>query len=376
MPDPLYALARTLLFSLDAERAHELTLSAARAATRIPGVLAMTRAMYAPPNDPRLTTEIAGLRFGTPVGLAAGLDKNGVAIDFWGALGFGFVEVGTVTPGSGQVGNDKPRLERHVADRAIVNRMGFNNEGAPALAGRLAGRRTGVPVGANIGKAKVTPLARAADDYAACLSVVWPCADYIAVNVSSPNTPGLRDLQNIDTLAQLLDRVGRENTRLAKKAGRPRRPVFLKIAPDLADEDLDAIAELAIDTVDGLIATNTTIRTDGLSRPPSIEGGVSGGPLEARALDVTRRLYRQVAGKLPLIGVGGITDADSAYARIRAGASLVQVYTGLVYEGPSLPGRLARGIAARLQRDGFDNVAQAVGSAADVTNSRSRGMTG
>ena len=359
--DP-YPVFRPLLFSLDAERAHRATLELAGRVSRSAALCDLARRLYAPKVDPALAVSAFGLDFPTPVGLAAGLDKDGEAIDLWPALGFGFVELGTVTPGSGQPGNDPPRLERLVEDRAIVNRMGFNNRGAPALAERLARRRTTVPCGANLGKAKVTPLEEAPGDYEAGLRAVSPVADYVVVNVSSPNTPGLRDLQAVASLRPLLSRVQAVNLELGAASGRGPRPVLLKIAPDLADEDLDTLADLALETgMSGIIATNTTLRRELASRPARIEGGLSGAPLKPRALAVLRRLYARVGTALPLVGVGGIGSADDAYERIRAGATLVQVYTARSYGGPGLGASIVGGLGERLRRDGLESIAQAVG---------------
>ncbi len=350
---PLYRAIRPLLFALDAERAHHMALKTAAFTARHPWLLSAVQAAVAPPADPRLALEVFGLQFASPVGLAAGLDKDGIAIDTWAALGFGFVEVGTVTPGEGQPGNPKPRLVRIIPDEAIVNRMGFNNRGAAALALRLGARRTRIPVGANLGKAKATPLERAADDYAETLEAVVGVADYVVINVSSPNTPGLRDLQAVKTLEPLLARVLDTN--------RQRRPILLKIAPDLADEDVDRVADLVVDLgLAGVVATNTTLRHELLSRAPSIEGGVSGAPLAPRALDLVRRLKRRVR-EVPIVGVGGIRTPDDAYRRIRAGATLIQVYTAFVYRGPALPARIAVGLGDRLERDGLGSIADAVG---------------
>lgn len=354
--------ARPYLFSLDAERAHVTTLRLAGRAARSPELCQLAAALYAPTPSPRLRIQAFGRTFENPVGLAAGLDKDGEAIDLWAALGFGFVELGTVTPGDGQPGNEPPRLVRVVEDRAIVNRMGFNNHGAPALARRMAARRTRIPCGANLGKAKVTPLEQAPDDYEAGLRAVWPHADYVVVNVSSPNTPGLRDLQAVSALEPLVARVVATSRALAAEQGRPRVPVLLKIAPDLADSDVDAVAELAAGSgLDGIVATNTTLRHDLLSRAPGIAGGVSGAPLAPRALELTRRLFRRLEGRLPIVGVGGIRSADDAWARIRAGATLVQVYTGLIYEGPGLVGSIVQGLDQRLQQSRYDELADAVG---------------
>jgi dihydroorotate dehydrogenase len=360
--DLAYQLARPFLFGLDAERAHRLGIELASLCARRRGLLAAVRLLYAPLADPRLCIRAFGLTFATPLGLAAGLDKDGEAIDFWEAIGFAFAELGTVTPGEGQPGNDKPRLERIVEDRALVNRMGFNNKGARQLALRIAARHGTIPLGVNLGKAKATPLERAADDYVEALEAVFPSASYVVINVSSPNTPNLRSLQSIDALRPLLDRVLEKNAELALRHGKPKRPMLLKIAPDLADEDVDALSDLALDKrLDGIVATNTTVRHDLLSRKPRIEGGVSGAPLAPRALDLTRRLFRRLGTAVPIVGVGGIRSGDDAYARIRAGARLVQVYSALIYDGPGLVASISRGLARRLEQDGLDTIERAVG---------------
>jgi len=351
------------MFSLDAERAHDLTMRLAARAARSGTACGIAGGLYAPDPAPELAVRAFGLDFEHPVGLAAGLDKNGVAIDLWGALGFAFAEVGTVTPGAGQPGNDKPRLERIVEDEAIVNRMGFNNGGADALARRLAARRTRIPVGANLGKAKVTPLERAPDDYEATLRAVWDHADYIVVNVSSPNTPGLRDLQAVSALEPLLERVVEVDEGLSRLRARPGKPLLLKIAPDLADDDVDAIADLAVATgMHGIIATNTTLRHDLLSRAPRIQGGVSGAPLAPRALGLTRRLFRRLDGRLPIVGVGGIGSAEDAWTRLRAGATLLQVYTGFVYQGPGLVRTIVEGLGDRIARGRYHGISDVVGA--------------
>jgi dihydroorotate dehydrogenase len=360
--DPLYSIARPLLFAMDAERAHRLTLESASTISGSPALCAIVKSLYGPKGSSALEVQAFGLRFANPLGLAAGLDKDGEAIDLWAAIGFGFVELGTVTPGKGQPGNDKPRLERIREDDAIVNRMGFNNKGAAQLAARLLARRSSIPVGANVGKSKMTPLDLAADDYVACIEDVWPHASYLVVNVSSPNTPGLRDLQSVETLGPLLDRVRDVNVRLAERHSALPRPLLLKIAPDLADEDVDVIADLAArKRLSGIVATNTTIRRELASRAPRIEGGLSGPPLGPRALELARRIFRRVGRDLPLVGVGGIRTADDAYARIRAGARLVQIYTALIYEGPVLVASILSGLEDRLRRDGHASIESVVG---------------
>ncbi len=309
---------------------------------------------------PALGVNALGLRFAHPVGLAAGFDKNASAYEALAALGFGHVEIGTVTAHA-QPGNPKPRLFRLPADRALINRMGFNNLGAEAVAPRLTAKRT-VPLGVNIGKTKVTPEAEAVADYVKSARLLGPLADYVVVNVSSPNTPGLRALQAVELLRPLLTAVKAE-TDLAKK------PLLVKIAPDLSDEDLDAIAELALDIgLDGIIATNTTIGRSGLKTPSAkVEaigaGGLSGAILKERSLVVLRRLRARVGSKLTLISVGGIETAEDAYARIRAGASLCQIYTGFVYGGPLTVWSIQRGLAKLVAASGKSSIQELIGSA-------------
>lgn len=333
-----------LLRRLDAERAHELAIAGLK---YLP--LPVTR------DDPVLMTEVAGLSLSNPVGLAAGLDKNAVAIRGLAGLGFGFVECGSVTPRP-QAGNPRPRLFRLEEDRAIINRMGFNNDGLEAFAARLDRRPPGVVVGANLGANKDADDRIA--DYETGLRRLGDRADYLTVNVSSPNTPGLRGLQTIEALEPLLARI---------KGARPvDRPVFLKIAPDLSGEDIGWIVEASLaHGLDGLIVSNTT-----LDRPASLKslhageaGGLSGAPLQARAAMALAAAVEAAAGRLPLIAVGGISDGAEAYARIRAGASAIQLYSALIFEGPGLVRRIKADLAARLRADGFSTVAEAVGTA-------------
>ena len=347
----LYQLAFPLLDRIDPERAHRLALAALKT-----GLVAGSRR----PDPPSLAQTVFGLRFPSPIGLAAGFDKDGAVYRQTLALGFGFVELGSVTP-KPQPGNPRPRLFRLTADRAVINRMGFNNRGIAAMAERLRDRNTarGI-VGINLGKNK--DQADAAADYAAGTTVMGPLADYLVINVSSPNTPGLRALQSRDALAALIAAV------LAARAALARQPpLLLKIAPDLTDADRQDIAEVALASgLDGLIVSNTT-----LARPAGLDarfageaGGLSGRPLLAPATETLRDLYRRTGGKLPIIGVGGVASAADAYAKIRAGASLVQIYSALVFEGPGLVGRVKDGLAALLQRDGFATVSEAIGAEA------------
>jgi dihydroorotate dehydrogenase len=312
------------------------------------------------PTDPVLASTLFGVRFPGPLGLAAGFDKDGLGLSTWGALGFGYVEVGTVTAHP-QPGNPAPRLFRLPADRALLNRMGFNNRGAGELAIRLARRRPEIPVGVNIGKTKTTPPADAVSDYRASARLVGPLASYLVVNVSSPNTPGLRELQAIESLRPILSGVLAE-------ASATSAPVLVKIAPDLSDSELDDIADLAVELgLAGIVATNTTVSRDGLLTP-GVDGlgagGISGPPVARRAVEVLRRLYARVGDRLVLISVGGIETADDAWERITAGASLLQGYTGFVYGGGLWPKHIHDGIARRLRDGGFASLRDAVGSAA------------
>jgi len=335
---------------IDPERAHHLGFRAVRVGAPL------LRAVHAAAGEVGQPVEVMGLRFPHVLGLAAGFDKNALGIDALGALGFGHVEIGTVT-GLAQPGNPQPRLFRLVEDRAVLNRMGFNNDGAQAVAERLArrGRRPGGPVlGVNIGKSKVVPdddQAAVEADYETSARLLAPHADYLVVNVSSPNTPGLRNLQAVEKLQPLLEHV----RRVADAATGDRRvPLLVKIAPDLADEDVDAVADMAVagrrdGVLDGVIATNTTtsragLRTDAARVEAMGAGGVSGAPLTARSLEVLRRLRARTGPDLALVGVGGITTVEDARARLEAGADLLQGYTAFVYEGPGWPRRLVQGL--------------------------------
>jgi len=316
------------------------------------------------PRDPALAVEAFGLKFPHPVGLAAGLDKNAEAIEAFSAFGFGFIEVGTLTA-EAQPGNPRPRLFRLTRDRAIINRMGFNNHGADAAAARIRRlRRRDAILGINIGKTKLVENDAALDDYAKSAAAIAPLADYVTINVSSPNTPGLRDLQTVSALRPLLVRV-REVLDRASPARRI--PLLLKIAPDLSDEDIDAIADLALELrLEGIIATNTTITRNQLSIGAEEiaqygAGGLSGPPVKQRSLAVLRRLRTRVGDRVTLIAAGGIETVDDAWERIRAGATLLQIYTAIVYEGPLLARRLALGLAEQTRRAGLKSVTEAIG---------------
>ena len=360
----LYRVARPLLFALPAETIHGWTSNALSVVEAVLERTGMTgRAL-----DPLLQQELWGLAFPNPVGLAAGFDKNGRLPHVWAALGFGFAELGTVTA-QAQPGNPRPRLFRLPGERALLNRLGFNNAGAAAVArglrGRLARRRPPIPLGLNLGKSRATPFESAVDDYRISLAALFDWADYLVVNVSSPNTPRLRDLQAEAQLGPLLEALQADNRQLAAERQIAPRPLLVKVAPDLSDDGLRAVVSVATGSgAAGLIATNTTVDRSLLSPDHPLAGeagGISGAPLRDRATAVIRRLYRLSGGQLPIIGVGGIFSAADAYAKIRAGASLVQVYTGFVYEGPGLPRRISSGLRTLLERDGFATVTAAVG---------------
>jgi len=350
-----------LLFSLilrhlPAETVHHLAFAFLRGFMALPGMRSLVRAACRP-RDPRLAVRALGLSFPSPVGLAAGFDKDARGPAALGALGFGFVEVGTITA-EPQPGNPLPRLFRLPRDRALINRMGFNNAGAEAVAARLARplpSSGAVVLGINIGKTKATPDERAVDDYVKSARLLGARADYFVVNVSSPNTPGLRDLQAVEKLEPLLRAVREALDGVAE--GR-HVPLLVKIAPDLADADVDAVADLAVALkLDGLIATNTTISRANLVTEPEVvaalgAGGLSGAPLKQRSLEVLRRLRARVGDALVLVSAGGIETVDDAWERLQAGATLLQIYTGFIYGGPGFVRGLNRGLAAKMaQRD-------------------------
>lgn len=338
--------ARPFLYLLQAETAHRLVVGLLRLAQFFPGGLLLLRLLYRVPQGK--SVQALGLTFPSPVGLAAGFDKDAEVFRALGAMGFGFVEVGTITARP-QPGNPKPRLFRLLRDRALLNRMGFNNHGASVAALRLKrDRQVGGPIiGINIGKTKVVPAEEAASDYEASARLLAPHADYFVVNVSSPNTPGLRDLQAVESLEPILKAVRKA---LSETVPERRVPLLVKIAPDLADDDVRKVAELALTLeLEGIIATNTTVSRDGLLTPEQDvqelgAGGISGAPLKARALKVLRILRETAGDRLVLISAGGIESSEEAKERLSAGANLVQIYSALVYEGPSLPSRIARGL--------------------------------
>ncbi|OBK72200.1 quinone-dependent dihydroorotate dehydrogenase [Mycobacterium sp. 1274761.0] len=351
----MYNAVRQALFLVPPERIHTWVFRALRTGTA-PRASRRALTRWLAPRDPVLVSEVFGVRFPGPMGLAAGFDKNGAGLTTWGALGFGYAEVGTVTA-QPQPGNPPPRLFRLPQDRALLNRMGFNNHGAGDLALRLARHIPDVPIGVNIGKTKNVPAERAVDDYRESARLLGRLAAYLVVNVSSPNTPGLRDLQAVESLRPILAAVREETS----------TPVLVKIAPDLSDADIDEIADLAVELgLAGIVATNTTVSRDGLVTPGADElgpGGISGPPVARRSAQVLRRLYARAGDRLVLISVGGIETADDAWERITSGASLLQGYTGFIYGGGLWAKHIHDGIAQRLHEGGFSSLADAVGSA-------------
>jgi dihydroorotate dehydrogenase len=351
-------LIRPVLYAFSAETAHHFTMRLLAIVSRLPWLCAILQSLFVT-RDARLQVKCLGLTFPNPIGLAAGLDKDAQVVPALRALGFGFVEVGTITA-QPQPGNPLPRLFRLTKDRALINRMGFNNRGSELARERLSQLQPGAaPLGVNIGKTKLVPNEQAGEDYAQSAARLGPHADYLVINVSSPNTPGLRDLQAIESLRPLILRVRAELDRVRPA---PRVPLLLKIAPDLSDQDIDAVADLALTLqLDGIIATNTTIGRSGLaSDAAEVEacgaGGLSGAPLKARSLAVLERLHARVGKRVVLIAAGGIETSADVWDRLRAGATLVQVYTALIYEGPGLPARLARQLSARLRSEGLAHV--------------------
>ncbi len=335
----MYQLARSILFRFDPETAHHISMAGLRIAEK-----ARVLPLLFPRTECASPVEVMGLHFPNRIGLAAGLDKEGDTIDALGCLGFGHIEVGTITPRP-QPGNPKPRVFRLIPQQSIINRMGFNNSGVECGVANV--RRSqhfrGV-IGFNIGKNKDTPNEQAANDYLACLRAAFPVAGYIAVNLSSPNTPGLRELQGAEAAARLLDVLKREQVKLESEHGR-KVPLVFKVAPDLEDAHIDALAHVFLDGgLDGLIATNTTLSRNGVEGNPrhTEAGGLSGPPLFSRSNEVLARFAASLGGRIPIIGVGGISSVDDAREKLRAGASLVQIYTSFIYHGPALVADLAR----------------------------------
>ncbi len=353
-------IVRPALFSMDSEEVHDLTMAGLGRVGATGLGREMIESFY---GMPELPIDLWGLRFPNPVGLAAGMDKQAAALPAWAALGFGFSELGGVTS-QAQPGHPRPRMFRLVEEQALINRMGFNNPGAEAFAARLEGwKRSGSwpahPVGVNLGKSKDTPLGEAAQDYAESFRRLHPLADFFVVNVSSPNTPQLRELQAKQALDDILAGLVELN--------HPHKPVLVKVAPELSDEALDEILEVSANRrMAGIVACNTTTDRTGLHTACGTEaGGLSGRPLRARSTAMIRHIYRQLRGHLPIIGVGGIFTAADAFEKIQAGASLVQVYTGLVYEGPGIAREIVAGLGELLTERGFRTVAEAVGTGLD-----------
>jgi dihydroorotate dehydrogenase len=378
---------RPILFRLSPETAHELALDSLSfflGAAPIRKVVAAGHRGW-----PLGPIKRFGLEFANPIGLAAGFDKNGTAAESLAALGFGFIEVGTVTS-EPQSGNEKPRLFRLASDHALINRLGFNNCGAAQLAENVGRHRPDCVLGVNIGKSRRVAIADAIPDYLASFNAVYEVADYIAINISSPNTPNLRELQRREPLAELLSALQERNDELAKGGGtgvppvnyaqdaratfrrhhhplHQKKPLLLKIAPDLSEGDLEAIIEVALHAnVAGIIATNTTVSRDNLHASPADvegcgEGGLSGAPLRSRSNEVISLIYRLTQGQLPIVGVGGVFTAEDAWEKICAGASLVQLYTGFIYEGPNVAKKINQGLADILRREGFKSLDEAKG---------------
>jgi len=356
-------ILKPLLFCLNPEKAHHLTMKSMNIAGKFNIIASALRFFYGSGKHGSLEVQLGGIKYLNPVGLAAGLDKNGVAVRAFSAIGFGFLEVGTVTP-KPQLGNELPRLFRLPSDQALINRMGFNNVGSLQMRANLkqAGKQK-IPIAVNIGKNKATSNEQALDDYVACIRQLYEYGDFFVVNISSPNTPQLRNLQHGDELSKLLSAIKIEMEQQSKLHDGTTKPVWVKIAPDVTDTELEQmVATIAASGMFGIIATNTTLSRQGLThRNAGESGGLSGRPLLQRSTEVIRRIYKQTNGKLPIIGSGGISTAEEAYDKIRAGASLVEVYTALIYEGPGLIKQINRGLLRLMARDGFTHISQAVG---------------
>lgn len=352
------------LFLFDPEKAHHFTIDQMRRLSGWPGGTRLLSLLYGVKDEKELGQELMGLFFSNPIGLAAGLDKNAEAIPAFSSIGFGFVEVGTLTPRP-QSGNELPRLFRLPEEQALINRMGFNNQGAEEAAKGLAKLITNpVPIGINIGKNKTTPNEDANEDYRKCLQVLYSYGDYFVINISSPNTPGLRSLQHGEELLKLVSAVQNEAVKLSGYQPTSKaKPILVKIAPDLTDEELKETVDI-LTTLDisGIIATNTTLDRSGIQHRHAHEaGGLSGYPLKDKSTDIIRKVYRLTDGRLPIVGVGGVFNGRDAYEKIKAGASLVQVYTSLIYEGPGLLRRINQELLQCLHADGYTHISQAIG---------------
>jgi dihydroorotate dehydrogenase len=376
MPGLYENLVRPAMFGLDAEKAHEMGIESLRVALGSSFAQQMASARFATSGFGEI--ERFGLRFANPLGIAAGFDKNGIVVNQLAALGFGFVEVGTVTFDP-QKGNEKPRLFRLPDDRALINRLGFNNDGARVVRDRLQNLKRRCIVGVNIGKNKDVPNEAAVENYLATFDLVHEVADYIAVNISSPNTPNLRELQRAEIFEQLISALIERDKVLGpglsgrtpegwtqNRGGTQHTPILVKIAPDLSDQEIEEIVDICIRSdIDGIIATNTTISRDGVKSPNAADlgpGGLSGKPLTKRSTEVIARIYRHSQGKLPIVGVGGIFTPEDAFDKIVAGASLIQAYTGFIYGGPSFARTINTGLLRILKERGFTDLDEAVGS--------------
>ncbi|QQE75122.1 quinone-dependent dihydroorotate dehydrogenase [Brevibacillus composti] len=359
----MYPLVRKFLFQMDAEEAHEKTVHLLKTAENSPAAKSLLKMMYQV-RDKRLENKLWGISFPNPVGLAAGFDKNAEVYHALAAIGFGFVEVGTITP-QGQPGNPKPRLFRLVEHEAIINRMGFNNLGAYLASQNLIDYAyADVPIGINIGKNKMTPNEEAASDYSKCLDMLYNYGHYFVINVSSPNTPNLRDLQETESLRALI-RAVREKTAELEARGTSAKPILLKVAPDMADEQMRDVVRAAVEEgLSGIIATNTTLSREPVHNHPRAgeAGGLSGKPLEARATAWVKEIFQEVGDRVPIIGVGGIFTGEDAYRKIRAGASLVQVYSGMAYQGPGIAKMINKQLLRLLEQDGFTHISEAIGA--------------
>jgi dihydroorotate dehydrogenase len=351
-----------LLARLEPERSHHLALRALRIGGALPAPVDPLR-RFAAPCDERLRVERFGLTFANPLGVAAGFDKDALVACPLLRLGFGSVEVGTVTP-KRQPGNPPPRLWRFPEQDALVNALGFPSEGAAAVRERLTGRQFPGVIGVNLGKNWETPVVHASEDYVSVLATLWDAAGYFTVNVSSPNTPGLRDLQRREALTGILLALAEQNARSARLSGAEKRPILVKISPDLDDEGLDSVLEGTIEGgASGIIVANTSTNHGLLKQPvPNLPGGVSGAPLKPRATELVRTVFRRTNGELPIIGAGGIGSAADIVERMRAGASLVQLYTAFIYGGPALPGRIVRDLRRYVDREGLRTIDEIVGA--------------
>lgn len=357
-------ILKPFFFKMDPEKAHHLVIDGLATAGKVPGACSILHSLYGVKPTSELNVNLLGMQFMHPIGLAAGLDKNGVATDGFSNIGFAFVEAGTVTP-KPQPGNEQPRLFRLPPDEALINRMGFNNNGATEMAQALERRKFHtIPVAVNIGKNKATANELAHEDYRSCIRTLYDHGDFFVVNISSPNTQGLRDLQHGNELHNLLVHVCEEMDIQAAQRNAKVKPIFVKIAPDMTDDQLaHTVQTIQNSNINGIIATNTTLSREGLSHANQGEaGGLSGTPLRERSTEVIRKVYQLTEGKLPIIGSGGIFTAQDAYDKIRAGASLVEVYTALIYKGPELLRELTAGLQECMRKDGFTHIMEAIGA--------------